>query len=124
MQRRTLVSSTASMLVAPWAVRVATQDGNSRDLDAALRRFEALPGTKSYLLHIGPGGSGGRLAVGACNHRGSCSQTARFLLGLADNGAGVVLTLSATVLAIIGPCSPTEDRAHIGCQWDLPVQDG
>jgi len=27
-----------------------------------------------------------------------------------------VLTLSATVLAIIGPCSPTDDRAHIVCQ--------
>jgi beta-lactamase class A len=62
MQRRTLVSLTASMLVAPWAVRVARADGNSGDLDAALRRFEALPGTKSYLLHVGPGGSGGRLA--------------------------------------------------------------
>ena len=28
-----------------------------------------------------------------------------------------MLTLPATVLAIIAPCSPTEDRAHIGCQW-------
>jgi hypothetical protein len=31
----------------------------------------------------------------------------------AMNGARHVLTLSATVLAIIAPCSPTEDSAHI-----------
>ena len=45
----------------------------------------------------------------------------RFLLGLADNGASLVLTLSAALLAIIGPCWPTKLRAHIGCQWDLAV---
>jgi len=28
-----------------------------------------------------------------------------------------VLTLPATVLAIIAPCSPTEDHAHNPCQW-------
>jgi hypothetical protein len=35
----------------------------------------------------------------------------RFLPGLADNGAGCVLTLSASVLAIIALCSPSEERA-------------
>ena len=40
-----------------------------------------------------------------------------FLLGLADNGAGGVLTLAATVLAIIALCSPTDSRAYIGRQW-------
>ena len=43
----------------------ATRDGpngeeQSVDLDAALRRFQALPGTKSYLIHVGQGGSRGR----------------------------------------------------------------
>ena len=46
------------------------------------------------------------------------------MLDLADNGASVVLTLSATVLAIIGLCSLTDDRAHIDCQWVLRSQDG
>ncbi|HJS87062.1 MAG TPA: serine hydrolase [Acetobacteraceae bacterium] len=32
------------------------------DLDAALQRFAALPGTKSYLLHVGPAGSAGQIA--------------------------------------------------------------
>ena len=38
------------------------------------------------------------------------------MLGLADNGARRVLTLSATLLAIIVSCSPTDGRAHIRCQ--------
>jgi Ti-type conjugative transfer relaxase TraA len=41
----------------------------------------------------------------------------RFLLRLAASGANVVLTLSATVLAIIGACSPTGGYAHIVRQW-------
>ena len=43
-------------------------------------------------------------------------KRSRFLLELADNGLSVVLTFSATVLAIIASCSPTEERAHITCQ--------
>lgn len=39
-----------------------------------------------------------------------------FLLGLTDNAASLLLTLSATVLVIIAPCSPRNGRAHIGCQ--------
>jgi hypothetical protein len=35
---------------------------------------------------------------------------------LAANGAALVLTLSANVLAIIGSCSPTDDCAHNRCQ--------
>jgi hypothetical protein len=42
----------------------------------------------------------------------------RFLLGLADNGAGRVPTLSASVLAIIVPRPPTEDLAHNPRQQD------
>ena len=42
----------------------ATRDGRngeeqSVDLDAAFRRFQALPGTPSYLVHAGQGGSRG-----------------------------------------------------------------
>ena len=66
MQRRIFVPFAASMLVAPRVVRAAADgsggsqaDGN---LDAALQRFAALPGTKSYLLHIGPGGSAGQIS--------------------------------------------------------------
>src|SRR5689334_15284549 len=38
------------------------------------------------------------------------------MLELTDNGATLVLRLSATVLAIITPCSPTEVRAHNSCR--------
>jgi hypothetical protein len=41
------------------------------------------------------------------------------VLKLTDNGADGVLTLSATALAIIAPCLPTEERAHNPCQRDL-----
>jgi hypothetical protein len=54
--------------------------------------------------------SGQYLDVAACNHPGNQSG---FLLGLADNGAQLMLRLSANVLAIIAPCSPTEACAHI-----------
>jgi beta-lactamase class A len=54
------------MLAASAAVRAARADtGDPQaggDLDAALQRFAALPGTKSYLLHVGPGGSAGQVA--------------------------------------------------------------
>jgi beta-lactamase class A len=66
MQRRAFVSPVVSTLAAPWVVRIARADtedpqGGS-NLDAALQRFAALPGTKSYLLHVGPGGSAGQIA--------------------------------------------------------------
>jgi len=47
-------------------VRIARADTENpqggSSLDAALQRFAALPGTKSYLLHVGPGGSAGQIA--------------------------------------------------------------
>jgi beta-lactamase class A len=65
MQRRTFVSLTPSLL----ATRIALAQDSGRDggqqggdLDAALQQFVALPGTKSYLLHVGPGGSAGQVA--------------------------------------------------------------
>lgn len=33
----------------------------SGDLDSALRQFQTLPGTQSYLIHVGNGGSQGRI---------------------------------------------------------------
>ncbi len=66
MQRRAFVSSAGLVLAAPWVARVARADtGDPQaggDLDATLQRFAALPGTKSYLLHVGPGGSAGQVA--------------------------------------------------------------
>ena len=66
MQRRTFVSLASSALAASAAVRAARADADAPrgggDLDAALQRFAALPGTKSYLLHVGPGGSAGQVA--------------------------------------------------------------
>jgi beta-lactamase class A len=52
--------------VASAAVRAARADTDvpqaDGGLDEALQQFLALPGTKSYLLHVGPGGSGGQAA--------------------------------------------------------------
>jgi beta-lactamase class A len=66
MQRRAFVSSVVSTLAAPWVVRIARADTENpqggSSLDATLQRFAALPGTKSYLLHVGPGGSAGQIA--------------------------------------------------------------
>jgi beta-lactamase class A len=75
-RRRTLaVLTAASMLAGPLRAGIArataddSGDGNGDDalqgggdLGAALQRYLALPGTKSYLIHAGPGGSLGRLA--------------------------------------------------------------
>jgi hypothetical protein len=40
--------------------------------------------------------------------RARARKQRRVLLGLADNGANLVLTLPASVLAIIVSCSPTD----------------
>jgi len=74
MQRRTLFSlAAASAMLAASAVTdtalaAADDDGGSReqqhtggDLGVALRRYLALPGTKSYLIHVGQGGSLARI---------------------------------------------------------------
>jgi Enolase C-terminal domain-like/Beta-lactamase enzyme family len=74
MQRRTLFSlAAASAVLAASAVTdtvpaAADDDGGSGeqqhtsgDLGVALRRYLALPGTKSYMIHVGQGGSLGRI---------------------------------------------------------------
>jgi beta-lactamase class A len=71
MQRRTFVSlaATAATTLAPSAAVAQGGTGNGAqqqlggsDLDTALQRFSALPGTKSYLIHAGESGSLGRVA--------------------------------------------------------------
>lgn len=70
MQRRTLFTlAAASALAASRGSALAQSAGSSDqqplgsgDLGAALRRFLALPGTKSYLIHAGQGGSLGQVA--------------------------------------------------------------
>src|ERR1700737_89088 len=74
MQRRTLFSlAAASAMLAASAVTdtalaAADDDGGSGeqqhtggDLGVALRRYLALPGTKSYMIHVGQGGSLARI---------------------------------------------------------------
>ena len=68
MHRRRIVTLAVASSLAASAVTGAmpAQSGDengeeqSVDLDAALRRFRALPGTPSYLVHVGQGGSLGR----------------------------------------------------------------
>jgi beta-lactamase class A len=67
MRRRTLVKFAASALAAPAVGSCARADESNSGLggsglDAALKRFLKLPGRKSYLLHIGRGGSVGSFA--------------------------------------------------------------
>ena len=45
-----------------------------------------------------------------------------FLLELSDNEATLVLTLSASLLAIVASCLPTEACAHNSCQWGEPAR--
>jgi beta-lactamase class A len=78
MQRRTFVTlaaaSTGTLAMPVMTGAALAQDDTNRDstdqrgreasggLDAALRRFLALPGTKSYLIHVGQGGALRRIA--------------------------------------------------------------
>jgi hypothetical protein len=48
--------------------------------------------------------------------RARARKQSDFLLKLAANGARLILTLAASLLAIISPCSQTETSAHISCQ--------
>jgi beta-lactamase class A len=73
MHRRTFVTLAAASITAALATVMTgaalaqdDTDGNTADqrgrgasggLDAALRRYLALPGTKSYLIHVGQGGA-------------------------------------------------------------------
>ncbi len=78
MQRRTFVTlaaaPTATLATPVMTGAALAQDDTNRDstdqrgrearggLDAALRRVLALPGTKSYLIHVGQGGAFRRIA--------------------------------------------------------------
>ena len=100
MHRRQLVTlATASPLVASAAAGAMPASGAGGDgdqeggeLDASLRRFRALPGTMSYLVHAGPGGSLGRFAHRPTLLLFSASAYKTFVLGqyMRDVEAGLL----------------------------------
>jgi beta-lactamase class A len=57
------------------------RSGISGDLGAALQRYVALPGTKSYLIHAGPGGALGRLSHHPGRFLFTASAYKTFVLG-------------------------------------------
>jgi beta-lactamase class A len=68
------------------------RSGISGDLGAALRRYLALPGTKSYLVHAGPSGGLGRLSHQPSRFLFTASAYKTFVLGqyLRDVEAGLL----------------------------------
>src|SRR5438270_6519722 len=66
--------------------------GASADLDPALRRYLALPGTKSYLIHVGQGGALRRIAHQPDLFLFTASAYKTFVLGqyLRDVEAGLL----------------------------------
>jgi beta-lactamase class A len=100
MQRRTLFTlATGSATLATFAPAVAAGDAGDSDqqqgrgdLNAALGRFLALPGTKSYLIHAGQGGSLGRIAHRPDLFLFTASAYKTFVLGqyLRDIEAGLL----------------------------------
>ena len=100
MRRRTLVTLAAASPIAASTATGATlaqddgggSDQQSDDLDAALRRFRALPGTTSYLIHAGQGGSLGRFAHQPNLFLFTASAFKTFVLGqyLRDVDAGLL----------------------------------
>src|SRR5262245_14711530 len=106
MQRRTFITlATASAatlampVIAGAALAEDDTDHDSTDrrgreatggLDAALRRFLALPGTKSYLIHVGQGGALRRIAHQSGLFLFTASAYKTFVLGqyLRDVEAG------------------------------------
>jgi beta-lactamase class A len=94
MQRRTLLTLAAISPLAATTVALADgddggfEDGNT---DAALQRFLALPGTKSYLIQIGEGGALGRHAHQPDILLFTASAYKTFVLGqyLRDTEAGL-----------------------------------
>ncbi len=102
MNRRTLALLAASTLAAStgmaWAQDSADAGssdsilGGSGDLAAALRRYLALPGTKSYLIRAGQGGSLGRVAHRPNLFLFTASAYKTFVLGqyLRDVEAGLL----------------------------------
>lgn len=103
MKRRILALLAASTLAASTRIAFGQDDagagsnnmlrsGISGDLGAALRRYLALPGTKSYLVHAGPGGALGRLAHHPGRFLFTASAYKTFVLGqyLRDVEAGLL----------------------------------
>jgi beta-lactamase class A len=101
MKRRMFASLAVSSLAATtriaWGQDGAGADssdmlrsGISGDLGAALQRYLALPGTKSYLIHTGPGGALGRLSHHPGRFLFTASAYKTFVLGqyLRDVEAG------------------------------------
>jgi beta-lactamase class A len=100
--RRTLFrlasGSTLTAFAAAGGAALAAADDNSDggdqqqagDLGAALRRFQALPGTTSYLVHAGEGGSLSRIAHRPTLFLFTASAYKTFVLGqyLRDAEAG------------------------------------
>ena len=93
MRRRALITLTASTLAASAVANATlaaddTSDGSSSDqlqqggdFGAALQRFLALPGTKSYLIRAGEGGSLGRIAYQPTLFLFTASAYKTFVLG-------------------------------------------
>jgi len=102
MQRRMLLTLLAASTPAASAVigqaqaaayTTGDQQGTDGDtLRQALQRFVALPGTKSYLIHIGPGGSLGQIAHRPDLSLFTASTYKTFVLGqyLRDVEAGLL----------------------------------
>jgi beta-lactamase class A len=90
MHRRTLAFLTASALagsIRPGIVRASDGSGSDTmqdsggDLAAALQSFHALPGTKSYLIRAGQGGSLGHVAHQPRRFMFTASAYKTFVLG-------------------------------------------
>jgi beta-lactamase class A len=108
MQRRTFVTfaaaSTATLAMPVMAGAALAEDDTDHDstdrrgreatdgLDAALRRFLALPGTKSYLIHVGQDGALRRIAHQPDLFLFTASAYKTFVLGqyLRDVEAGLL----------------------------------
>jgi beta-lactamase class A len=92
-QRRALftLATASATLAASGVTAVAAIDGDG-DLDTALQRYLALPGTKSYLIHVGPDGSLGRIAHRPNLFLFTASAYKTFVLGqyLRDVEAGLL----------------------------------
>lgn len=82
MQRRALMAFTASTLIASsLAPPRGAEAGSGGDLDSATAAFGALPGIKSYLVHVGAGGSLGTIALEPDQVMFTASAFKTFVLG-------------------------------------------
>ena len=97
-RRRTLavLAATASTLAGPFRPSFARaaddSSGGNGGLTAALQAYRALPGTKSYLIHVGPSGSLSRVAYRPSLSLFTASAYKTFVLGqyLRDVEAGLL----------------------------------